>query len=245
MVDGAKSRLDDRARRRVPQRPCCASPAPSIRGKENEARASRSPTSLPRSWWGPTARCSTSAERRTRRRGAAPRHPGPPDWSFPLRSVTRVAAATDVVRIQLKDTARADLRIGHMEAAAAVPADGIARPGIRNGEEPRLEQRPPRRPVHVGYRLVGGQRLRARQDQRGRHHHGYTGCALPRRLVRATGEDGDRRQRAVRRHRAAAPRRVPPPSDRSGGRLDISVLGSLNDLAVADGLCGPDRRARG
>jgi hypothetical protein len=51
--------------------------------------------------------------------------------SFPLRTGTRIAAATDVARVRLLDQPGADLRVGHMEAAAAVPAEGIACPGIR------------------------------------------------------------------------------------------------------------------
>src|SRR4051812_22186777 len=50
--------------------------------------------------------------------------------SFPLRTATRIAAATDVARVRLKDMPEADLRIGHMEAAAAIPPEGIACPDI-------------------------------------------------------------------------------------------------------------------
>ena len=43
---------------------------------------------------------------------------------------TRAVAAVDVVRVRLLDGALGDVRIGHMEAAVTVPADGVQCPGL-------------------------------------------------------------------------------------------------------------------
>ncbi|HVW31538.1 MAG TPA: hypothetical protein VHL53_03265 [Acidimicrobiia bacterium] len=53
---------------------------------------------------------------------------GPPE-STPVESGVRVAAAADVVVVRLFEP-QAELRIGHMEVALAVPAGGIPCPGI-------------------------------------------------------------------------------------------------------------------
>ena len=60
--------------------------------------------------------------------GAPPRMIGGADNSKPVETPTRVAAAVDVVRVQLlaqEGLTAADVRIGHMENAAAVPEGGI------------------------------------------------------------------------------------------------------------------------
>ena len=61
--------------------------------------------------------------------GAPPRMIGGADNSKPIETPTLVAAAVDVVSIQLLNAqgtlTAADVRIGHMENAAAVPAGGI------------------------------------------------------------------------------------------------------------------------
>lgn len=48
----------------------------------------------------------------------------------PVLEPTRALAAVDVVRVQLLDGVLADVRIGHMEAAVAVPSAGVRCPGI-------------------------------------------------------------------------------------------------------------------
>jgi hypothetical protein len=66
--------------------------------------------------------------------GEAPRVIGGKKGTAPLASATRLSAAVDVVRISIPDEREADgfveVLIGHMEAAVAAPAGGIACPGI-------------------------------------------------------------------------------------------------------------------
>ena len=164
--------------------------------------------------------------------------------SFPLRTVTRVAAATDVVRIQLKDMPGADLRIGHMEAAAAVPADGIACPGI--GMAKSLDSSS----VRPGDRFTWAIDVSNANDcvldkvnvvdtitaTPGVRYH-VVSSDPPAKTV----TDGSVRFEGIGPLRQGESRRLLI----EAAVDDISAPGSLNDLAVADGLCGPDRRANG
>ncbi len=51
--------------------------------------------------------------------------------SSPVVQPTLAATAVDVVRVKLLAGTLADVRVGHMEAAVAVPADGVQCPGIK------------------------------------------------------------------------------------------------------------------
>ena len=64
--------------------------------------------------------------------GTPPRMIGGADTSKPIETATLAAAAVDVVKVQLLATGEsltaADLRIGHMETATAVPEGGLSCP---------------------------------------------------------------------------------------------------------------------
>ena len=62
--------------------------------------------------------------------GEDPRMIGDDASSDPIASPTQVAAAADVVRVKALNGQLADVRIGHMEAAATVPAGGVKCPGL-------------------------------------------------------------------------------------------------------------------
>lgn len=62
--------------------------------------------------------------------GEDPRMIGDNASSDPLIEDTKVAAAADVVRVRLLKGQLADVRVGHMEAAVAVPAGGVQCPGL-------------------------------------------------------------------------------------------------------------------
>jgi uncharacterized repeat protein (TIGR01451 family) len=51
--------------------------------------------------------------------------------SSPVIQPTLAVAAVDVVRVRLLEGTLADVRVGHMEAAVAVPADGVRCPGVK------------------------------------------------------------------------------------------------------------------
>lgn len=57
--------------------------------------------------------------------GGKPRAIGGDDASTPAQTATYAAGAVDVVRVDFADGALADLRVGHLEAAVAVPPGGI------------------------------------------------------------------------------------------------------------------------
>jgi hypothetical protein len=67
--------------------------------------------------------------------GEPPRAIGGPTGSLPTRTGGLAAAAVDVARVRLFDQPEADLRVGHMEVAAAVPAGGLDCPGIGMGKQ--------------------------------------------------------------------------------------------------------------
>jgi uncharacterized repeat protein (TIGR01451 family) len=62
--------------------------------------------------------------------GEDPRMIGGDASSAPVIKPTMVAAAVDVVRVRLLGGALTDVRVGHMETAVAVPADGVQCPGL-------------------------------------------------------------------------------------------------------------------
>ncbi len=62
--------------------------------------------------------------------GEFPRMIGDAFGSDALIEDTQVAAAVDVVRVRLLKGQLADVRVGHMEAAVAVPAGGVQCPGL-------------------------------------------------------------------------------------------------------------------
>ena len=68
--------------------------------------------------------------------GEDPRMIGDNASSDPLMTKTQVAAAADVVRVKGLDGKLADVRIGHMEAAVTVPADGVHCPGLLVDQTP-------------------------------------------------------------------------------------------------------------
>lgn len=161
--------------------------------------------------------------------------------SFPVRTTTRVAAASDVVRIVLKDMPGADLRVGHMEAAAAVPADGIACPGI--GMAKSLDSSSVRPGDHFTWAIDVSN---------------PNDCVLDKVNVvdTITATPG------VRYHVVSSD---PPAKKLTDGSVtfeglgplrqgesrqllidaavdEVSAPGSLKDAAVADGVCGRDRR---
>jgi len=65
--------------------------------------------------------------------GEDPRAIGGDAASSPTIGGTQAAAAVDVVRVKLLNGTGADVRIGHMEAAVAVPAGGVQCPGLTVG----------------------------------------------------------------------------------------------------------------
>ena len=65
--------------------------------------------------------------------GEDPRAIGGDAASSPTIEATQASAAVDVVRVKLLSGSAADVRIGHMEAAVAVPAGGVQCPGLQVG----------------------------------------------------------------------------------------------------------------
>jgi uncharacterized repeat protein (TIGR01451 family) len=63
--------------------------------------------------------------------GEDPRAIGGDASSNPVVEATKAAAAVDVVRVRLLGGTLADVRVGHMEAAVAVPAGGVQCPGVQ------------------------------------------------------------------------------------------------------------------
>jgi hypothetical protein len=159
--------------------------------------------------------------------------------SFPLRTPSRIAAATDVARVRLLDQPGADLRVGHMELAAAIPADGIACPGI--GLAKSLDSTS----VRPGDRFTWAIDVTNPND-----------CVLNK--VRVV--DTMTATPGVQYHVVSSTPQAaltdggvtfdgigPLPQGQSTRLLidaavdDLSLPGSLHDTAVADGVCGPDR----
>ncbi len=62
--------------------------------------------------------------------GEPPRMVDSYDGTGAMVTPTMAAAAVDVVRVRLLESDLADVRIGHMEAAVAVPANGVQCPGL-------------------------------------------------------------------------------------------------------------------
>jgi len=163
--------------------------------------------------------------------------------STPLQTATRIAAAVDVARVVLKDVPGADLRIGHMEAAATVPPDGIACPGI--GVVKQLDQTE----VRPGDRFTWVIDVSNAND-----------CMLDKVKVTdtITASPGVRYRVVSSDPKAATSSDgsvvfdgVGPVRQGETRRLqinvevdDLSAPGSFADVAVADGVCGPDRRNR-
>ncbi|MGH8997802.1 MAG: hypothetical protein ACRDY7_00235 [Acidimicrobiia bacterium] len=71
--------------------------------------------------------------------GEPPRGIGGPRFTPPLITATRVSAAVDVLRVRIPDDDEPDgeleVRVGHMEAALALPAGGLSCPGIAMAKE--------------------------------------------------------------------------------------------------------------
>ncbi len=163
--------------------------------------------------------------------------------SFPLKTGSRIAAATDVARIVLKDVPGADLRIGHMEAAAAVPPEGIACPGI--GMAKKLDSAS----VRPGDRFTWSIEVSNPND-----------CVLEKvKVVDTITATPGVRYKVV----SSDPKPktltdgsvvfegIGPLRQNESRRLliqavvdDLSAPGSFRDAAVAEGVCGPDRRNR-
>ena len=76
--------------------------------------------------------------------GERPRVIGGATGSSPLAAPTRVSAAVDVLRLLIPDDREADgfaeVIIGHMEAAVALPAGGISCPGIAMAKDASLAE---------------------------------------------------------------------------------------------------------
>src|SRR5581483_4833654 len=158
--------------------------------------------------------------------------------SFPLRTPSRIAAATDVARVRLLDQPGADLRVGHMEVAAAIPADGIACPGI--GLVKSLDSTS----VRPGDRFTWAIDVTNPND-----------CILD----KVTVVDTITATPGVRYHVVSSTPKagltdgsvtfdgIGPLQQGQSTRLlidaavdDLSLPGSLHDTAVADGTCGPE-----
>jgi hypothetical protein len=241
MVDGARSRLDYGPDADSPQTTVLRVTRPEHPGKKDHGKTIEVATVTLQQLLDNDGAIVDITDNVELVVGELPRGIRDDHGSFPVRTTTRVAAASDVVRIVLKDMPGADLRVGHMEAAAAVPADGIACPGI--GMAKSLDSAS----VRPGDRFTWAIDVTNPND-----------CVLDKVNVLDTISA----TAGVRYHVVSSD---PPTKKLTDGSVtfegigplrqgesrrllidaavdDVSAPGSLKDVAVADGVCRQDRR---
>jgi hypothetical protein len=244
MVDGARSRLDYGPNVDDPQTTVLRITRPEHPGKKNRGKAVEVATVTAQQLLGNDGVIVNVTDNAEVVIGELPRGIRDDHGSLPLRSNTRSAAASDVVRVRILDQPGADLRVGHMEVAAAVPAAGIACPGIAMAKG--LDSASVRPGDHFKWAidvsnpndcLLDKVRIVDTIDATaGVRYHVVSSDPPAKQLT-----DGAVTFEGIGPVRQGETRRlfIEAVVD------DVSAPGSLHDVAVSDGTCGPDRRAGG